>query len=310
MTHSEVDEWLARAASQGCCEALICIGDRPETAFPAYARTLSAMGHRSTADYLVWASERALSYGLLPHTNAGILSVEEMARLRPNNVSIGLMLENISSRLCEKGMPHYEAPDKRPERRMAMLREAGELAIPMTTGILVGIGETPTERVESLLAIRELSRRYGHIQEVIVQNFTARPEISMSDATEAADEEWSHAIVLARLILDPEVSVQAPPNLNAGRTELLVRSGINDFGGISPVSVDYINPRHPWPLLEALHESVEGLGYQLVPRLPIYPRYMTPQFLDSGLQGPLQEARVGLRMPKREHADRVSFGVL
>ncbi len=292
MTHDEVQLWLARAQEQGCVEALFCLGDKPEGAFSAYRRTLDTLGHTSTVDYLEWAGRCALTHGLLPHTNAGVLSRADMLRLRSVNVSLGLMLENISPRLCEKGMPHHRAPDKRPERRMRMLVEAGELAIPFTTGILIGIGETRRERVESLLAIADAHARYGHIQEVIVQNFTPRPGIVMDEVSEQDDLEMAHAVALARLILPADVSVQAPPNLNPARTALLVRAGINDFGGISPVTPDYINPRHPWPHLERLEQSCAALGFTLRPRLPIYPRYANdPTFLDASLLSASVRAR-------------------
>lgn len=296
MTHDELDGWLVRAAAQGCVEALFCLGDKPEGAFSAYRRTLATLGHDSTVGYLVWAAGRALALGLLPHTNAGVLTREEMLRLRPLNVSLGLMLENVSPRLCDKGMPHHRAPDKRPERRLAMMREAGELRIPFTTGILIGIGETRRERVESLLAIAELHAAHGHIQEVIVQNFTPRPGIVMHEVDEQDDLEMAHAVALARLILPSEVSVQAPPNLNPRRTELLVRAGINDFGGISPVTPDYINPRHPWPQLLALTEACDALGFRLRPRLPIYPRYLDdPSFIDARLRAPALRAEALLQ---------------
>jgi FO synthase len=284
MTQREVSESLQRASETRCAEALFCLGDKPEKAFSAYRTTLAERGHASTVDYLAWGAERALATGLLPHTNAGVLTADEMARLRTCNVSLGLMLENISPRLCEKGMAHHRAPDKRPAVRMRMLEEAGELAIPFTTGILIGIGETRRERVESLLAIRALHQRYGHIQEVIVQNFVPKPEIAMADVAEQADDEMLHAVALARLILPVEVSLQAPPNLNARRTAQLVAAGLNDFGGISPVTPDYINPQQPWPHLMTLRDACRDLGFALEPRLAIYDRYAAaPEWLDARL---------------------------
>jgi FO synthase len=300
MSHAEVEASVRRAREQGCIEALFCLGDKPEGAFSAYRRELQTIGHGSTVDYLDWAGRRTLALGLLPHTNAGVLQAAEMERLRRVNVSLGLMLENVSSRLCEPGMPHHRAPDKRPAVRMRMLAEAGELAIPFTTGILIGIGETRRERVESLLAIRAVHRRFGHIQEVIVQNFTPRPEIAMAQVCEADDVEMAHAVAAARLILDPEVSVQSPPNLNPTRTALLLRAGINDFGGISPVTPDYINPRHPWPHLEALAGACREQGFALRPRLPIYERHLEQaQWLDPGLREPVQAARARLQRFER-----------
>jgi FO synthase len=295
MSHAEVDEWLARGKEQGAVEALFCLGDKPETAFASYRKLLSSFGHGDTVDYLRFASERALAHGLLPHTNAGVLSKDDMARLRPVNVSMGLMLENVSPRLCEKGMPHHRARDKRPEVRVAMTREAGELRIPFTSGILIGIGETRRERVESLLAIRALHEAHGHIQEVIVQNFRTKPEIPMASAPEPEDFEVAHAVALARLILPDDVSVQAPPNLNPHATALLIEAGINDFGGISPVTPDYINPGHPWPHLEGLYEQCAQQGFALRPRLPIYERHLDEgRFLDARLVPHAQAQRARL----------------
>ncbi len=273
--HSTTLGWLDRAQEQGCVEALFCLGDTPETAFPEYGALLESWGHGSTVDYIEWSSERALERGLLPHTNAGILSPEEMARLKRSNVSLGLMLENISPRLCEAGGVHRNAPDKQPKKRMAMIEAAGALRIPFTTGILLGIGETSEEIVDSLVAIADVHRLHGHIQEVIVQNFRARPKIPMRDAPEPDDVQVARCVALARLLLPEEVSVQAPPNLNPSATRLLIDAGINDFGGISPVTPDYINPIHPWPHLVDLEAECRDAGFQLRPRLPIYPDYIT-----------------------------------
>lgn len=284
MSPDEVKSWLERGRELGCAEALFCLGDTPETAFSAYRRTLGDFGHDSTVSYLHWAGRLALDLGLLPHTNAGILTLEDMARLKEVNVSLGLMLENISPRLCLPGMPHHRAPDKRPARRMTMLAQAGQLRIPFTTGILIGIGETRRERVESLLAIRRVHREHGHIQEIIVQNFRTQPGIPMHGAPEPGDYEIAHSVALARLILAPEVSVQAPPNLNPDATRLLLEAGIDDFGGISPVTPDYINPGHPWPHVDALAEACARAGHTLWPRLCIYERFLArPGFLMPAL---------------------------
>jgi FO synthase len=295
MTHGEVESWLARAEVQGCVEALYCLGDKPEGAFSAYRDTLATIGHDGTVDYLDWAARAALAHRLLPHTNAGVLTRDDMQRLRSTNVSLGLMLENISARLCEKGMPHHRAPDKRPERRVRMIAEAGELRIPFTTGILIGIGETRRERIESLLAIRALHAQYGHIQEVIVQNFTPRPSIRLAAHDEPDDLEMQHAVALARLILPAEISLQAPPNLNPRRTALLLGAGLNDWGGISPVTPDYINPRHPWPHLAQLSAACAREGFQLRPRLPIYARFVEqPGWLDDTLRAAVLRAQTRL----------------
>jgi FO synthase len=290
-----VSSWLARGRDQGCIEALFCLGDTPETGFRDYRALLRSWGHDDTVDYLSWAGEQALAEGLLPHTNAGILSRRDMMRLRPVNASLGLMLESVSDRLCEKGMPHHRAPDKRPARRIRMTREAGELKIPFTSGLLIGIGETVAERVDTLLAIRTLHRDHGHIQEVIIQNFRAHPSTAMSAVPEPSADELAATVALARLILDDEVSVQAPPNLSPASIESLIGAGINDFGGISPVSPDYINPSHPWPHVERLSDTCAGSGFELRARLPLYPAHLAAGgFVDPSLQPRVDELRAGL----------------
>jgi FO synthase len=295
MTPDELDAALARAREAGCAEALFCLGDKPEKAFASYRRTLASFGQASTVEYLHSAATRALEHGLLPHTNAGLLTDADMLRLKEVNVSLGLMLECVSPRLCETGMPHHRAPDKRPDKRLAMIDAAGRLAIPFTTGILVGIGETRRERVESLLAIRAAHRAYGHVQEVIVQNFRAVPGVPMEHAPEPDDVEVTFAVAIARLILDDDVSLQAPPNLNPASVVALLASGLNDFGGISPVTPDYINPRHPWPHVDALGKACARAGFSLRPRVSIYDRYIAlPGFLDAGLVGPTCEVMARL----------------
>jgi FO synthase len=295
MTPAEIEGQLARARELGCAEALFCLGDKPEKAFSAYRRTLATLGQESTVEYLHWAGSKALAHGLLPHTNAGLLTDADMTRLKEVNVSLGLMLECASPRLCQPGMPHHRAPDKRPDRRLAMIDAAGRLRIPFTTGILVGIGETRRERVESLLAIRDAHRRHGHIQEVIVQNFRAVPGVPMSHAPEPDDDEVTLAVAMARLILDGDISLQAPPNLNPASAEALLGAGLNDFGGISPVTPDYINPRHPWPHIEALGDACARAGFTLRPRASIYDRYVErPGFLDPRLVVPTRDVQARL----------------
>ena len=221
-----------------------------------------------------------------------------MIALRPVNVSLGLMLENVSDRLCEKGMPHHRAPDKRPAKRIQMTREAGDLHIPFTSGLLIGIGETVEERVDTILTIRRLQRQYGHIGEVIVQNFRSHPDTPMGFATEPTPDELAATIALARLILDDDVSVQAPPNLNPASTATLIQAGINDFGGISPVSPDYINPQHPWPFLERLREACDAEGFRLEPRLPVYPSHLdAPGFVDASLRPRIDQLQTELATP-------------
>jgi FO synthase len=288
MHPDEVQTCLEEARAQGCGEALFCLGDTPESAFPSYRRTLAAFGQASTVEYLCWSGARALERGLLPHTNAGVLGPREIAELRTVNVSLGLMLENVSPRMREPGMPHHRAPDKRPEKRLRMIEDAGKLRVPFTTGILVGIGETRRERVDSLLAVRRQHRAHGHIQEVIVQNFRAGAETAMAETPEPDEETVTDAVALARLILDPDVALQAPPNLNPSSTKALLAAGINDFGGISPVTPDYINPRHPWPHLHRLADLCAAAGFRLRPRAAIYERFFAPEWLDARLHAPTQ----------------------
>lgn len=295
MSPDEIRSWLRRARAQGCVEALFCLGDTPETGFREYRALLRSWGHDRTVDYLRWAAQEALAEGLLPHTNAGILSREDMITLRAVNVSLGLMLENVSARLCEKGMPHHRAPDKRPAKRIKMTREAGELRIPFTSGLLVGIGETIEERIDTILTIRELHREHSHIGEVIIQNFRAHPDTPMGLAKEPTARALSVTVALARLILPDDISVQAPPNLNPASVGVLIDAGINDFGGVSPLTPDYINPRHPWPHVDGLREACKAKGFRLRPRLPVYPMHLKiPGFVDASLRPRVDALRVEL----------------
>ena len=288
MRRDEIADWLARAAAQGCKEALMCLGDTPETAFPAYRATLAELGHASTVGYVREACEMALAAGLLPHTNAGVLSRSEMELLRPVNVSLGLMLESTSPRLRARGMPHHHAPDKEPARRLAMIADAGRLRIPFTTGILIGIGETVEERADALLAIADLHAAHGHIQEVIVQNFRAKDGIPMAGAVEPTAGEMARAVAVARLVLGGDMNVQAPPNLSPDDHRLLLRAGINDWGGISPVTRDYVNPEAAWPQIPILAATCRAEGFTLGERLAIYSEYARPDFLDPALSAPVE----------------------
>jgi FO synthase len=221
-----------------------------------------------------------------------------MMALRPVNVSLGLMLESASDRLCEKGMPHHRAPDKRPAKRIQMTREAGELQIPFTSGLLIGIGETVTERIDTILTIRRLHREFGHIGEVIIQNFRSHLDTPMGSAVEPSADELAATIALARLILDDDVSVQAPPNLSPASIAALIQAGINDFGGISPVSPDYINPQHPWPYLNRLREACDAEGFRLELRLPVYPSHLkVPGFVDPALRVCIDRLQLELANP-------------
>ena len=285
MSPDEVLAVAAAGARRGCKEALFCLGDRPEVRWPSYRATLKRFGHDSTHSYLVDMCRQVLEQtGLLPHPNAGILSRRELEELRPYSPSQGMMLESVSDRLCAPGGPHEHAPDKRPSMRIAMIRRAGELAIPFTSGILIGIGETATERVEAIVALRRLHEQYGHIQEVIVQNFRAKPDTPMATVGEPGLIELMTACAITRLLMGAQMNIQAPPNLSADYGPLLL-AGINDWGGISPLTPDFINPEAPWPDIDRLTQLCDEAGYRLRERLTIYPEYLRDDaFLDAGLR--------------------------
>ncbi|MEE8556291.1 MAG: 7,8-didemethyl-8-hydroxy-5-deazariboflavin synthase CofG [Myxococcota bacterium] len=287
----EVRAAVREGLRTGCTEALFCLGDKPEIAYRGHRAWLERRGYGTTAAYLVDACRLAFEEGMLPHTNAGILSGEEMEALRPWNASMGLMLESVSPRLRERGQAHYYAPDKDPAVRIRMTREAGELRIPFTSGMLIGIGETPEERVDTLLTIRDLNREHGHIQEVIVQNFHPKLGTPMVDRPSPSDALMAGTVALARLLLGARMSVQAPPNLSPSSLELLVRSGLNDWGGVSPLTIDFVNPEKPWPHLEDLRLRTESAGYRLRERLCVYPEFVRArrEFFDPVMWDRLRE---------------------
>ena len=272
------DEVLAIAKAgqaAGCTEALFTLGDKPELRYKFAREELAALGYATTIDYLHAMCALVLKQtSLLPHVNPGVMTRDEMLRLREVSASMGLMLESTSERLCEKGGPHFGSPDKHPAVRLEVLRLAGELKIPFTTGILIGIGETREERIDALVAIRNLHQRYGHIQEVIIQNFRAKPDTRMADTPHAPHEELMWTIATARSILGAEMNIQAPPNLSADNCGDLLDAGINDWGGVSPVTPDHVNPEAPWPAVEKLREITASRGKVLVARLPSYPAYV------------------------------------
>jgi 7,8-didemethyl-8-hydroxy-5-deazariboflavin synthase CofG subunit len=275
MTIDEVLQVVRRGKLLGCTEVLFSLGDKPEAIYPEMKKLLSERGHRRILDYLYEACKTVLEETeLLPHSNAGVMGKRDLQRLKEVNVSMGLMLENISDRLMLPGNAHDNAPDKKPAIRLRTMEEAGKLRIPFTTGILIGIGETWEERIDSLYAIRELHQRYGHIQEVIVQNFRAKPEIPMRDQPEPGHDEMLKTIALARLILGGEMNIQAPPNLMPDNYELYLKAGINDWGGVSPLTPDFINPEAPWPALQTLRQKSAAAGFELKARLPIYPEFI------------------------------------
>jgi len=283
MTPEDVLE-VARAGQElGCTEALFSLGDKPELLFPEMRETLRHLGYKSTLHYLEAMCELVLrETSLLPHPNPGLLSAEWIARLAAVSPSMGLMLETTNDVLLAPGKAHDNAPDKVPARRLRTIEDAGKQNVPFTTGLLIGIGESLEDRVDALLAIRELHNRYGHIQEVIVQNFRVKAAIPMADWAEPGRGEMLRAVAVARLLL-PNVNIQAPPNLSAPYYEELVDAGINDWGGISPLTPDFINPEKPWPHLEQLRLRTESKGAELRQRLPVYPEFVAAVTAKSGL---------------------------
>jgi FO synthase len=267
---------IARAgAAAGCKEALFTLGDKPELRYRAAREALSRLGHATTLSYLAEAARAVLDEtGLLPHMNPGVYGATDMAALRKVSVSQGIMLESAAERLCERGGPHHGSPDKRPAARLETIRLAGEAGVPITSGLLIGIGETRAERIESLLALRDLHDCYGHIQEIIIQNFRPKPGTRMANAPAPLLEEHLWTIAAARLLFDAAMSIQAPPNLNAGALHQLLDAGINDWGGVSPVTPDHVNPEAPWPQLNVLAQATSDAGKELAERLAIYPAFV------------------------------------
>jgi FO synthase len=305
MTPDEVLSVARAGRAAGCKEALFSLGDKPELRYPEYRAWLEERGLRSTIEYLQAMCRLVFEEtGLLPHANPGVLSREEMLALQPVNASMGMMLETTSRRLLSPGQAHYRCPDKVPEIRLEALRTAGELKIPFTTGILIGIGETLEERVDALLAIRDIDQDYGHIQEVIVQNFRAKADTQFAGHSEPSALDVARTVAVARLILGNGMNLQVPPNLTRDSYAFYLLAGINDWGGISPVTQDFINPEMAWPEILRLRATTSEAGFTLRERLAAYPEYLhdcswMPQALrqralawvdDTGLVRPEQEA--------------------
>jgi len=275
MTPDEVLAAAEQGRAAGCKEALFSLGDQPERIFPQAREFLRHHRFARTLDYLAAMSELVLDrVGLLPHANPGVMDRPALERLKESNASVGLMLENVSVRLMRPGLPHAKAPDKVPALRLRTIEEAGKLSIACTTGILIGIGETFEERIDSLFAIRALHEKYHHIQEVIVQNFRAKPEIPMAHHTEPSLDDMLRTLAMARLVLGPHMNLQAPPNLSYADFPRLLEAGINDWGGISPVTKDFINPEAAWPQITTLRAETEARGFTLRERLAIYPEFI------------------------------------
>jgi FO synthase len=302
MTIEEVLEVARAGEAAGCREALFTLGDKPELRYLAAREELAALGFGSTVEYLAEAARAVLAQTrLLPHLNPGVLTRADFRALRPVSASMGLMLETTATRLSDRGGPHFGSPDKLPARRLETLRLAGEAHVPFTTGILIGIGETRAERLDALRAIAAAG---PHVQEVIVQNFRAKPGTRMAAAPEPSLDELLWTIAVARLVLPPSVAVQAPPNLSVDFAALL-DAGIDDWGGVSPVTIDHVNPEAPWPAVEALRAACASRGLELAPRLTVYPRFVDPEWIDADVLPRVLQAADSLGLARE---DRWSAG--
>jgi FO synthase len=303
LTEEEVLEIARAGASAGCTEALFTLGDRPERRYKVAREELAALGCGSTLEYLERCARSVLQEtGLLPHLNPGVMSRDELVRLRPVAASMGIMLETTAERLAARGGPHWASPDKVPARRLETIRLAGELSIPFTSGILIGIGETRAERIDALLALKALGEEHGHIGEVIVQNFRAKAGTRMADHPDAALDEHLWSIAVARIVLGPSWHVQAPPNLAYDEFPLLLDAGIDDWGGVSPVTVDHVNPEAPWPEVERLARATRSRGFELVPRLPLYPEHVAElaRWVDPAVQSYVLHAADGMGLARED----------
>lgn len=284
-----------------CTEALFVTGERPETKYIEARNWLKSLGYTSTVEYICNLGKRVLTEsGLLPHTNAGNISKREMNELRKTNASLGLMLETSSQRLTKAGYPHEFAPSKNPKARIKTLEKAGELAIPMTTGLLVGIGETKEEYIDSLFTIKKIHERFGNIQEIIIQNFSPKSSTNMERSLSPSTEYFLRCVSLARMII-PNMNIQVPPNLNYSILEKCIDAGINDWGGISPLTIDHVNPEFPWPSIDAIRKITESKGYDLKPRLPVYPEYIKSRFIDDDLMPFVTSLSNSLGLVKEEY---------
>ena len=274
MSKQQILELLQLAKKYRCVEALFVTGEQPEQKYQEARDWLKKNGFKTTAEYLIHASELALELGLFQHTNAGNLNFEEMRELKKTNVSMGIMLENVSERLTKKGMPHYLAASKKPKARLEVLENSGKLGIPMTTGILVGIGETIEEIIDSIFAIKQLHQKYENIQEIILQNFQPKPDTMMKNAPSADENYFKIVVALSRIIM-PEMNIQIPPNLSPKSYQSFLSVGINDWGGISPLTPDFVNPEFSWPKIDKVDENSKNAGFELKCRFPIYPEFFS-----------------------------------
>ena len=292
----KIDPILARAKRLRVSEVLITMGDKPEQKYLTAKKWLRAHGFDSTIDYTYFIAKKALEYELLPHINAGTLTIDDLIRLREVSASMGLMLETISSRLTRKGFPHDQSPDKNPEKRKHTIASAGKLMIPFTSGILVGIGETLEEIVDSLFTLKSLYQKYQHLQEIIIQNFQPQKGTRMADFSPPSVELMEKILIVARHILPEEVSIQIPPNLVKGYEHRFLKAGMSDWGGISSISSDYINPDHTWPSQAELKQITEEAGYYMHKRLPVYPRYINVDWLSKQVYQLIKHKKLNTRM--------------
>jgi len=298
MNKDNVIQLALLAKKYRCVEALFVTGERPEERYDDARKWLKNNGFSSTAEYLTYCSEIALENGLFPHTNAGNLTKDEMKELRKTNPSMGLMLENSSERLSEKNMPHQLAPSKKPKVRLRVLENAGELGIPMTTGVLVGIGETENEIIESIFAIKKIHDRCGNIQEVILQNFQPKADTIMSDFPPVDENYFKRIVALTRIIM-PDMNIQIPPNLSPKSYQSFLSVGINDWGGISPLTPDYVNPEFLWPMIQNVEANCQKAGFELKVRFPVYPEFFS--FIDSKIRDKMSEIQDNEGFVKREY---------
>ena len=283
LTQDEVMAVVRAGERHGCTEALFTLGDRPEDRWSAAREFLDQGGYASTLEYLRSLTEQVVEEStLFPHANPGLMDGTTLEALRRSNPSMGLMLENFSPRLMEPGMPHYECPDKDPEARMATIEAAGTLRVPFTTGVLIGIGETPREVVDSIFALAAAHNRWGHLQEIIVQNFQPKVDTRMRGAEPPSLEYFATIVAITRWVFGQTMNVQVPPNLTED-FGVYLDACINDWGGASPLTIDWVNPEAPWPHLDRLREVTEGAGFELQQRMPVYPEFLTDQWVDPAL---------------------------
>lgn len=298
MSKQDISSLALVGSKHKCTEALFVTGERPEQKYDEARLWLKENGFTSTAEYLVHASEIALNAGLFPHTNAGNLTKSEMSQLKKTNPSLGVMLENSSERLGEKDMPHEFAPSKNPRARIHILENAGDLSIPMTTGLLIGIGESPFEIIDSIFAIKSIHQKYGHIQEIILQNFQPKQDTVMRDASGPEERYFKTMVALTRLIM-PEMNIQIPPNLSPNSYPGFLQTGINDWGGISPITPDYVNPEFSWPSIDTVQKKCEDAGFELRARFPVYPEFF--HMVDSGVRSKMLEIADSDRLVSKEY---------